>query len=232
MMCRFAHLDGAYVLGSLSPAERLEFERHLPGCKDCTRAVRELAGLPGLLGRIDPEMIDTGAEDPVPATLLPAVFEEVRRARRRRTFVVAAAAAAAAVVIGLAPVGLSRLTADKGSADVTAQPTQTAPAELTMQPVGDVPVRASVALDPVTWGTRLDLTCTYDPSMVDYELPPVVTYVLYVRTRDGHSEQVGTWKSFGGKTFELSAATAARRANIASVQVRTLDGRVVLQLAA
>jgi len=230
--CPFAHLDGSYVLGALSPAERLEFERHLPGCKDCTRAVRELAGLPGLLGRIDPELLEGGAEDPVPATLLPAVFQEVRRARRRRTFVVGASAAAAAVVIGLAPVALSRLDDDPGSSSVASQPTQTAPAELSMQPVGDVPVRARIALDPVTWGTRLDLTCTYDPTMVDYELPPVVTYVLYVRTRNGHSEQVGTWKSFGGKTLQLSAATAANRANIASVQVRTLDGRVVLQLAA
>ena len=33
MTCRFAHLDGAYVLGSLSPAERLEFETHLPGLR-------------------------------------------------------------------------------------------------------------------------------------------------------------------------------------------------------
>jgi anti-sigma factor RsiW len=236
--CPFAQLDGAYVLGALSPAERLDFERHLPGCKDCTRAVRELAGLPGLLGRIDPELLEGGAEDPVPATLLPAVFQEVRRARRRRTFVTSASAAAAAVVIGLTPLGLSRLNDDPGSSPVATQPTQptqptqAAPAELTMQPVGDVPVRAQVALDRVTWGTRLDLTCTYDPTMVDYQLPPVVTYVLYVRTRDGHSEQVGTWKSFGGKTLQLSAATAANRGSIASVQVRTLDGRVVLQLAA
>jgi hypothetical protein len=231
MTCRLADLDGAYVLGALSPAERLEFERHLPGCDDCTRAVRELAGLPGLLGRIDPEMLEGGAEDPVPATLLPAVFAEVRRARRRRTFLVVATAAAAAVVIGLAPVGLSRLNDDDGSSSVAAQPAGVAP-ELTMEPVGDVPVRASIALDPVTWGTRLDLTCTYDPTTVEYELPPIVTYSLYVRTQDGHSEQVGTWRSFGGKTFRLSAATAASRADIASVQVRTLDGRVVLRVAA
>ena len=53
MSCPFAHDDAAYVLGALSPAERLEFERHLGRCDDCTRAVRELAGLPGLLGRVD-----------------------------------------------------------------------------------------------------------------------------------------------------------------------------------
>ena len=37
---------------SLSPTDRLEFERHLPGCERCRRSVAELAGLPGLLGRV------------------------------------------------------------------------------------------------------------------------------------------------------------------------------------
>ena len=32
MSCEFAHLDAVYVLGSLSAAERAEYERHLPGC--------------------------------------------------------------------------------------------------------------------------------------------------------------------------------------------------------
>ena len=36
MTCMFAHHDGAYVLGALSPAERRAFEDHLPGCAACT----------------------------------------------------------------------------------------------------------------------------------------------------------------------------------------------------
>ena len=36
MTCELAHLDGAYVLGALSPAERLAFERHLPSCAACS----------------------------------------------------------------------------------------------------------------------------------------------------------------------------------------------------
>ena len=51
MSCEFAHHDGAYVLGSLSPADRSAFERHLAGCADCALGVRELAGLPGLLAQ-------------------------------------------------------------------------------------------------------------------------------------------------------------------------------------
>src|SRR5688500_19238542 len=95
---------------------------------------------------------------------------------------------------------------------------------------GDVPVRASIALEEVTWGTRLDLTCTYDPALVDYELPPEADYELFVSTRRGHTEQVGSWRSVGGRTMRLTAATATSRRDIASVQVRTRDGRVVLEL--
>jgi len=102
----------------------------------------------------------------------------------------------------------------------------------TMDPVGDVPVRASVTLEQVTWGTRLGLTCTYDPDSVEYQLPPAVDYMLFVRTRDGRTEQVGSWRSVGGRTMQLSAATAASREDIASVEVRASDGRVVLKLAA
>jgi len=231
--CPFAHDDAAYVLGALSPAERVEFERHLPGCDDCARAVRELAGLPGLLGRVDASVLERPlAEDPVPDTLLPALSREVRRARRRRTGVVAGLAAAA--VIATVPVvawqvgGGDPSTPDlpgasAGPAGVVAE---------AMDPVADVPVRASLTLEQVTWGTRLGLTCTYDPDTVDDELPWEVDFTLFVRTRDGRIEQVGSWRSVGGTTMRLSAGTAASREDIASVEVRTPDGRVALKLAA
>jgi hypothetical protein len=101
----------------------------------------------------------------------------------------------------------------------------------TMDPVGDVPVRGSVTLEQVTWGTRLGLTCTYEPDSVEYQLPRAVDYTLFVRTRDGRTDQVGSWRSVGGMTMQISAATAASREDIASVQVRAPDGRVVLRLA-
>ena len=52
---RFSTWDAAYVLGSLSPAERREFEEHLAGCPACQAAVSELAGMPGLLAQVPPE---------------------------------------------------------------------------------------------------------------------------------------------------------------------------------
>ncbi|MBO0845532.1 MAG: zf-HC2 domain-containing protein, partial [Nocardioides sp.] len=97
--CRYEMWDGSYVLGSLSPAERREFEAHLDGCPTCSRALRDLAGLPGLLGRIGSEVLDLAEPEPVPETLLPRVSRAVRRQQHRRTWLTAGAAAAAAVAV-------------------------------------------------------------------------------------------------------------------------------------
>lgn len=51
----YADRDAAYVLGALSSTERQDFERHLHSCPRCTEAVSELAGMPGLLARVDPD---------------------------------------------------------------------------------------------------------------------------------------------------------------------------------
>ncbi len=235
MSCPHTPDDGAYVLGALSPTERLAFERHLTDCEECTRAVRQLAGLPGLLGRVDLSVVEHPLVDvPLPETLLPALSREVRRTRRRRGFVTAAVTAAAVVLAVGVPVAVSRLTDEDGSPQAVPGSTTSpsVPAPLVMSPVGDVPLRASLSLDPVTWGTRLGLICTYDSGWVDRALPEDPVYVLFVRTRDGRSEQVGTWRSSDGITMRLSAGTAASRADIATVEVRTTNGRVLLKLTA
>jgi hypothetical protein len=231
MSCPFAHDDAAYVLGALPPADRREFERHLPGCAHCTRAVGELAGLPGLLGRVDASVLEDPAPDPpLPATLLPALSREVGRTSRRRTAVVAGLAAAAVTVLAL---GVGMAVTRGGDEPTVPQgaPTSGSPTveRLPMTPVGDVPVTATVGLERVTWGTRLELSCSYDTDMVEYDLPPEVDYALVVRTRDGHKEQVGTWRSEDGTTMHVTGATATDREDIASVEVRTPDGRVVLR---
>jgi hypothetical protein len=244
MSCEFAHDDGAYVLGALSPAERLAFKHHLADCAECTRSVAALAGLPGLLGRVDAAVLEEQdtLEEP-PPTLLPALMEEVRRTRRRRTLLTAGLAAAAAAVLVVVPIGLWQLTGDSSpttppSAGASASSDPSDPSNVTeepvpqqeMEPIGEVPVRATVSLEEVTWGTRVGLTCTYDPESVSYEPPPEADYLLFVRTRSGGTEQVGSWRSVGGKEMTIMAATARTPAELASVEVRTTDGRVVLRL--
>lgn len=230
MTCQFAHDDGAYVLGALSPSDRLAFKQHLTGCAECTRSVAALAGLPGLLGRVDAAVLEEPQDEEPPATLLPSLLNAVRRNRRRRTLLAAGLAAAAALVV-VVPVGLWQLADDAGPvSEPTAGVSEEPVPGLRMEPVGEVPVQATVSLEEVTWGTRLGLTCTYDPDTVSFDLPPEVDYDLVVRTREGRTEHVGSWRSVAGREMHIMAATARTPAELASVEVRTTDGRVVLRL--
>lgn len=232
MSCEFAHDDGAYVLGALSPTERVAFKQHLAGCEECSRSVAELAGLPGLLGRVDAAVLEEPPADELPPSLLPGLLGQVRRERRRRTLTTIGLAAAAAVAAAAVPIGLGQLGNEPAPpAGPSASESEEPVPALPMESVGEVPVRATVSLEEVTWGTRLGLTCTYDPASVEYDLPPEADYELFVTTRSGRVEQVGSWRSVSGREMEIMAATAVTTAELASVEVRTLDGRLVLRLA-
>lgn len=232
MSCEFAHLDGSYVLGALSPGERRDFEQHLAGCEECARAVRELAGLPGLLARVEPEVLEEPPrEEPLPETLLPALLGEVRRTQHRRTLVTAGLAAAAAVLVTVGGAVTIGMTGGDGTPDARPPAVSTsAPAGRSMTEVRDVGMRANLALVSVPWGTRLDLSCTYAPEVAGYEPSHPTTYSLVVRTRDGRTEQVATWRSLPGKAMQLAAATSAAQADITAVEVRAADGAPVLRL--
>lgn len=223
MTCRLAQWDAAYVLGSLSPAERREFEGHLDGCEECSVAVRDLAGLPGLLGRVDPAVFEEASLDPVPATLLPRTTAAVRRQQRRHTWLTAgvAAAAAAAVTIGGA------LLLDRPDGPPVTGPGVVTPSGAPMTRVGADPMSASLAVTSVAWGTRLDLTCRYPAGASVYEGG---SYALVVHTTDGHEQRVATWHGLPGRTMQLTAATAARSADISSVELTALDGAPLLEL--
>lgn len=244
--CAHAHEDGAYVLGALSPEDRVAFERHLPTCPECAQSVRELAGIPGLLARVPVEIVDPDQPPaPVPDTLLPALVRRVRRNERRRTWVTTGlVGVAAAVAVGA--VGFATLDDDPPSAAPTTQsPSGTAPATSpstpsptapptapaqAMRPIGTGQITGWISLTPVGWGTRLDLTCSYRTEDLDYGSARGATYTMFVRTRDGSVEQVASWRALPGQTMRLAAATAAERADIVSVEVRTSAGEPVLEL--
>jgi hypothetical protein len=246
--CGHDHEDGAYVLGALSPEDRLAFERHLPDCPECAQAVRELAGLPGLLARVPVEMLDPEREPtPVPDTLLPTLVRRIRRSQRRRTWITTGLVAAAAV-IAVGAVGVATLGGDDGDGTPVAVPTVTTTATATetttvtptptaaptaapvlMTPVGSEPISGWLSLTQVAWGTRLDLECSYAEKSDDYQGPGWTTYTMYVRTSDG-MERVASWKAEPGKTMRLSAATSADVGDITDVEVRTADGKRVLRL--
>jgi len=227
--CPYEMWDGSYVLGSLSPAERREYEAHLDGCKDCSRAVRDLAGLPGLLGRIGPEVFEESEPEPVPETLLPRLSRAVRRRQQRRTWLTAGMAAAAAVVVTSAGVlapdnsGSSSPEAGPPSASTSVAP----PLGRPMTNVSSDPMVASVALTPVAWGTRLDLTCSYPVSGAIYEGG---AYAMVVHTKDGRTERIATWNGLPGKSMHVTGATASWKKDISSVQVTHADGTPIAVL--
>jgi hypothetical protein len=101
-----------------------------------------------------------------------------------------------------------------------------------MVAVRDVGMQASLAFTGVSWGTRLDLTCTYKATPTGYPEPPTRTYSMVVHTRDGRAEQVATWRALPGRTMQLTAATSAAPGDITSVEVRAADGEPVLRLTA
>lgn len=212
----FRHHDAAYVLGSLSPEDRAEFEEHLSECPSCATSVRELAGMPGLLAHVDVDAFTEPEPAPVPDTLLPRLLTEVRRTRRRRMSIgVAVAAAAAAVVVG----------GTVAVPQILDRPSETGVA---MAQVTRTPLQARLTMDNVAWGTKLTLTCTYDAPVYGGEVP---SYALLIHTKDGRTEHVATWRAVPDKTTVLNAATEARPADIASVEVRTISGLPVLRLA-
>jgi len=227
MSCSYTTWDGAYVLGSLSTSDRRDFESHLSGCDSCSRAVRDLAGMPGLLGRLDPEIFDEGDPEPVPDTLLPRLIDAMHRGQRRRTWMTAGLAAAAAVVV---TVGGALVVEGNDGGAPQAVPTSSAtslPAAITvaMTPVeDDHAVTATVAFTPVGWGTRLDLTCSYRGHVTRH---PRGSYALVVHTTDGDAQRVATWNGLPGRTMQLTAATHTPESKIRSVELTWLDGGAV-----
>lgn len=204
----------AYVLGALGPAERAAFEEHLPTCSACRHAVRELAGLPGLLSRVSPADLD---EPPLPATLVPGLLRRMRARRHRRVLGgLAAAAAAAAIVLG----GWAVVS---GPEDPPAtQQTQ----GTRMEQVVASNVHAFAELHPKAWGTEVVIHCSYD----DREYGEPQSYALVVVDRSGHADQVATWAVAPGRDAQVTGSSDLQPSAIAAVEVRTRSGEALLRL--
>jgi hypothetical protein len=241
----FTRYDAAYVLGALSSEDRQAFEEHLEGCDRCSRAVRELAGLPGLLSRVDPAEIGSAAASaPLPDSLLPDLLTAVRRDRRRRSRVtigVAAAATLLAVAGGLVardvldgPDGGPTAGTTTGATSTPspgAGPSQEPPLQQ-MSGVDSTSLDGWVALEAVPWGTRLTLRCRY-PGGDAYGGAggngSAPTYRLVVRSTAG-TERVAGWAAVPGGDLTVVGATALRPDQITAVEVRDAQGHPVLRL--
>jgi anti-sigma factor RsiW len=225
----YATWDAAYVLGSLSPADRREFEAHLSVCQSCTQAVAELSGMPALLSKLDTETvtaINEGGHAEAPAiapNLLPSLLSAVRQRRRRSRLVTWSSGAAAAVLLAIGVfVSVPSLTGHSP----TSAPPQASVAALPMAQVGTTALASTVSLSGQHWGTVIDLRCVC--------LAPVYAHhdrlAMVVVNRDGTHTQLATWVAEPGHTAMPAGSISTPVDEIASVQVVSADnGKVLLE---
>lgn len=206
---RYLEWDAAYVLGSLSPAERQEFEQHLPGCPQCSAAVAELSGLPPILSALPPERAFAllEPEEQQAPNVLPLVARRAQRQRRMarlRAVAIGVTAAAAAAVIALA-VPWSSLFGEGRTA---------------MTAVVQSPITAEARLVDGPWGTRIEGLCRYA------QRPggggKTWDYAMVVTDKHGRSTQVASWRAGPGTELEFSAITNLPREQIASYDIRRI----------
>lgn len=226
MSCEFATLDAAYVLGSLAPAERAEYESHLRTCDECAKAVRELAGMPGLLARVPADVLEEPLlPHPVPDTLLPSLVAAAQKQQRRRTIRTALLAAAAVAVIatGSAVVATS-LDGDEAPDASPPVVVETTSPPQQMTPVGDSRSEGWLSLTPLaSGGTRLDLDCTYGSGYGG----DGYTYKLVVRTKDGLRHDVAKFFARAGEEEQVSETTDVDVDEIVKVEVRNSYGAIL-----
>jgi anti-sigma factor RsiW len=207
--CRRTDL-GAHLVGSLDPAERAEVEQHLATCIDCRSEMAELAPLRAVLGRIDAAEARDHLLTPSPDLLsraLAAVDEHEQTERRRllRWKMATAAAAAVAVLAGVLPQLIINGTDGTPMAVMTG---------VTAAGVGSMHQQA--------WGTAVHLELT--------GLPPASGYRAYATARDGRTEVAANWGASPDGRATVVGTTAIPRNELASIDIRTADGRPLLTL--
>lgn len=220
----YAEWDAAYVLGALSPAERLEFEGHLSGCGRCRAAVAEIAGVPGLLAQVGPADAARLTEAPdlqdeMPDTVLPEVLATVRRERTQLTRALLGIAAGIALLLSGFALGQ---VVDPFGADE--------PQHLAFAAVSPSMITANVNLVPVRAGTQVQVECQYGSATDPDPTGHYARYSVVVTDRDGKASVIKDWPVSAGKVMRPSGTTPLSVSEIQDVQIRETDtDAVVLQ---
>ena len=227
----YAMWDAAYVLGSLSAAERREFESHMASCPDCRQAVGELSGMPALLSQLD--HADVAAIDVRPLNAGERIGDT-----GDLSGVVADVAGNGALPAPPYPRcdlgGIVRR--GRGSwhrcvrrcsrlflADLRQQVTASAQP---MSQVGTTLLTSEVALSSQHWGTSINLKCVcLAPLNAHHD-----TLAMVVVGRDGSQTRLATWVAEPGHTATPAGSISTPVDQIAAVQVVAADtGQVLLQ---
>ncbi|MER7273637.1 zf-HC2 domain-containing protein [Dactylosporangium sp. NPDC000244] len=250
MRCEHLHDSAVYVLGALSPPEREAYERHLADCAQCRAEVAEFSDLPGLLGRLDPEIAAQIALDPdedspdpdgppfpadarwagptaVPATVNGSAVDPLlprvldRAQSARRT----ARRRRRWQTVGTALVAafLGVLAVVGVRAVGVGQPDYESMREV----ASTVPITASLAVSPDSNGATVRMRCAYKSGEGDEYAK--WTYTLVVVPKSGQAEVVSTWTARPGDEMQLSAHSGFKESNIDHIEIRKGDGTALLR---
>ncbi|TCM37203.1 zf-HC2 domain-containing protein [Kribbella sp. VKM Ac-2568] len=246
MTCPDTVAIGAYVLGALDPAERLELERHLPDCPTCLDALLRFANLPGLLNTLTlEEAISTAADHDLAESLAlgqehnlltaaslddarsPALAQVPASAdapvigrsagRPRRTIPRRRALVATAAAICL---GLTGVVIGRQTVTQPAPQAQTSVNWSATDGVGGLDTTAR--LSNQSWGTGIQLQMK--------DLNPGELCKLVVHARSGALETTGWWTTNYLDQAEVPASTSIALPDIDRIDVVTAAGRVLTSL--
>jgi hypothetical protein len=188
---------GVYVLGAIGPAERSEVDQHLATCPWCQEELTGLAGLPGLLHRVPPDVAlrawtdDPGGSPPGPP--VDTLIHRVSAIRRWRRLT----AAAAALVIGLAvATGLHVLQGHPASTTAATGPRWTDTDTGASTTTG---ARATVRYAAQSWGTELEAQITGVPAGTRCQ--------LRVSAAHGQDIAAGGWVTTAGSQLAWHPAS-------------------------
>jgi hypothetical protein len=214
----FRDWDAAYVLGALSSDDRRAYERHLATCPECTAAVADLAGLPGILGKLpaaDAVGLLSSPEEPqadahlVGRAHVPGLVQRLAGAakRRRRRARIGLIGSGVIVVALLVIAGIAISVAPPSNATAVA-----------MTPLDQNVITASLQVEKKGWGTRFDWSCSYPGD--GWKSVTGASYDLVVTDKSGGSTTVATWSTSGPHASGLSASTSIPTDNIKNVEIR------------
>lgn len=221
---------GAYVLGALTPADRSAYERHLAICPTCREDVAQLAGLPGLLGRLDTEVaIGLNDEPKAPLLLLDTLLNRARSERQRtsrrtiwRRTGTLLVAACLAILAGL---GLGAVSAS----------TAMRPTVVAMTPVDQDETLAALVgywADP-DGGTEISMACVYAASGDSSGHASRDHLDLWVFPRNGgRGSSIWSWDAGPGDRVTFWAETRMRPEQIGRMEIRRGDTVLLVYRAA
>jgi hypothetical protein len=228
LSCREVELSlGVLVLGALDPTERHQIEEHVAACVRCRDTLAELAGLPGLLNRLDLAQAEAGLP-PAPDRLLDAALADVARRRpglpsggRGRWWGALAVAAAAAQVATAAVLATRAQDATPPQAGPT--PSSTVGATVLWDGSStDGVIHASVVLVPQASGSRLSMSLSGVRSGQRCD--------LVIESAAGHREVVASWQATYEGAATVTGSTSLAPERVSRMLVTTPEGDTLLQL--